>query len=531
VQKRLTLSAAAVLLAVIGLLPVLAMVAKTFYVDGTLSLKAYEAFLSSAGGQLALMGHSLLLSLIVALLAISAGVPLGVLLGKTDLPLRLVLAAIFTIPLLLPPYVLAVAWFAVLGSGGWAARVLTSTTAELLSSTFFGLHGSAGVLFTAFMPIVMLLTIAYVGVVNPRLEDAGRLTSRWPDVLWRITLPIIAPAILFAAALVFLLALGEVGVPTYLRYPVYPVETLTQFAAFYDFGAATVAAIPMLVVTLAILGLEYTYLHERMFELRAAPLGEVTRIRLGRWRLPLLGIVSFWALLTVVMPFAALFIQSSAAGAFSEAFERASDSLLRSIVFAAAGATALTLLGFLCGYLIHDRTLPFWRGVDALALFLFALPGTVIGIGLVSLWNTQLTNAIYATPAIIVLGYLAQYTVLPMRMTAATLQRFPPSLERAAQLSGASWFMTLRQIVAPLVQRGLIASWIVAYIFCLRDLGISMVVYPPGSDTFPVRIMTLMANGAPGLIAALCAILTVATLLPLGVFGLWQSHMVRRSRA
>jgi iron(III) transport system permease protein len=87
------------------------------------------------------------------------------------------------------------------------------------------------------MPVVMLLTIAYLGTVNPRLEQAGLLMSRWPSVLWRITLPLIAPAILFPAVLVFLLTLGEVGVPTFLRYPVYTVEILTQFAAFYDFGA------------------------------------------------------------------------------------------------------------------------------------------------------------------------------------------------------------------------------------------------------------------------------------------------------
>ena len=78
-------------------------------------------------------------------------------------------------------------------------------------------------------------------------------------------------------------------------------------------------------------------------------------------------------------------------------------------------------------------------------------------------------------------------SVLPTRMTAAILRRIPPSLEQAAQLCGASWFMTLRYIVAPLAKRGLMATWVIAYIFCLRDLGITMVVYPPGSDTLPVR--------------------------------------------
>src|SRR5262249_7198453 len=65
------------------------------------------------------------------------------------------------------------------------------------------------------------------------------------NVLWRISLPLITPAVLFATIVVFLLALGEVSVPTFLRYPVYPLEILTQFAAFYDFSAATVAAIPL----------------------------------------------------------------------------------------------------------------------------------------------------------------------------------------------------------------------------------------------------------------------------------------------
>ena len=385
-------------------------------------------------------------------------------------------------------------------------------------------------LFTALMPIVMLLTITYVGAVNPRLEEAGRLVSRWPNVLRRITLPLIAPAILFAAILVFLLAFGEVGVPTYLRYPVYPVEILAQFAAFYDFGAATAAAIPMLLVTLAILTLEYRLLHNPILELNAVRQGaRRTQITLGHWRLPVFGIVLGWALLTVVLPLAVLVIQSASPSAYIEAFSRASDSIVRSIAFAAIGATALALLGFFCGYLIHNRALPLWRSVDATALFLFTLPVTVIGIGLISLWNTPMTNAVYGSPAILILGYLAQYTVLPMRITAATLERIPRSLEHAARLCGASWFMSLRHIVAPLAKRGLIAAWLISYVFCLRDIGISIVVYPPGSDTLPVRILTLMANGAPSLIAALCVILIVVTLLPLGVVSLWLRHGARQS--
>jgi iron(III) transport system permease protein len=155
-----------------------------------------------------------------------------------------------------------------------------------------------------------------------------------------------------------------------------------------------------------------------------------------------------------------------------------------------------------------------------MTILLFALPSTVIGIGLISLWNQPLTNFIYATPAIIILGYLAQYTALTSRITVATLVQIPPSMEEAAQVAGAWWLRRIIWIVAPLAKRGLIAGWLVGYIFCLRDTGISMMVYPPGHDTFPVRIFTLMANSPAELIAALCVIMIGATLLPLGLLGL-----------
>ena len=187
----------------------------------------------------------------------------------------------------------------------------------------------------------------------------------------------------------------------------------------------------------------------------------------------------------------------------------------------AIAATLLTAFGFFWGYLVERRTLSIWWINEGLALLLLALPGSVIGIGLIGLWNHPATNFIYASPAILILGYLAQYAVLPMRTVSASIAAVPRSLEEAAWLSGAGWLTTLQHIVAPLAGRGLLAAWLISYVFCVRDVAISIVVYPPGYDTLPVRILTLMANGAPSLIAALCIILITITILPLGAAGLW----------
>ncbi|NIA16345.1 MAG: hypothetical protein GWP08_19980 [Nitrospiraceae bacterium] len=189
----------------------------------------------------------------------------------------------------------------------------------------------------------------------------------------------------------------------------------------------------------------------------------------------------------------------------------------------------VTILGFVAGYLIQTRAVKYWRSIDSMTIFLFALPSTVIGIGLIGLWNTRWTNLVYGTPLIIVLGYLAKYTALTSRISVTQLAQIPPSMEEAAQVAGAGWFRRMALIVAPLARRGLLAGGFVGYIFSLRDIGITMRVYPAGHETLPVRILTLMANGSPQLIAALCMLMIAVTLLPVGILWIIRGAMTRRA--
>jgi len=233
-------------------------------------------------------------------------------------------------------------------------------------------------------------------------------------------------------------------------------------------------------------------------------------------------------LVIVIVPIVVLVIQSGGVDAYAEALNRAGASLLRSLVYAIIGATLLTVLGFFTGYLIQTRALTYWRSIDSITIFLFALPSTVIGIGLISLWNTPWTNFIYSTPAIIILGYLAKYTALTSRISITQLAQIPSSMEEAARVAGAGWLRRMAFIVTPMARRGLLAGWLVGYIFSLRDTGITMLVYPAGHETLPVRIFTLMANGSPQLIAALCVVMITATLLPAGI--MWMIPGVRTKK-
>ncbi len=515
-QKRVSLSILALLLMVVGLLPVVAMLLKSLEVNGHLGLQAYRGLLSSAH-QWTLMGNSVLLAFLVTVLSVAAGVPLGVLFGKTDLPLRRFFTVLFVLPLMVPPYILAVSWTGLLGRDGLLAQVAGQQVAYATSNLLFGLPGCVFVLFSIFLPIPMLLTMVFLRTVNPELEEAGLLISGWGQVMRGITLPLVMPGILLSAMIVFLLGMGEFSVPNFLRFDVFAVESFTQFSAFYNFEAATAAAVPLAAVTFLLLVAETLFLRERTYQPRLWTSGGVQLIPLGKRRGWIAAVVGLVGLVTVVLPLVVLLIQSAGPSAYSEAFRRAGPSLLRSLEYACVGATLLAVLGLFTGYLIQTRALGCWRYLDSLTLFLFALPSTVIGIGLISLWNRPWTNLIYGTPAIVILGYMAKYLALTSRISVTQVAMIPPSMEEAAQVLGAGWFKRMAQVVMPLSRPGLFAAWVVGYVFTLRDTGITMLVYPPGHDTLPVRIYTLMANGSPRLVAALCVVMVVVTVLPLGI--------------
>jgi len=467
------------------------------------------------------MGHSLLLSFLTMFMAFIIGLPLGILIGKTTLPLRRFFMVLFTVPFLVPPYVMAVSWKNILGRGGLLAKMGAGPLAQSVSRLFFGLSGCVWVLGSVFVPVVMMLTLTFLKTVNPRLEEAGRIASGWRGVLSHITLPLIMPGLLLSAILVFLLTLGSYGVPAYLRYNVFAVETFTQFSAFYNVGAATAAAMPLVAVALILIMVERYTLREKTYQLRPIPAGKLPLVidlgARGRWMAIGVGGIG---LILVILPLAGLAIEASSLEVYREAMVRAGGSLWRSLGYAVAGATGLTILGLFLGILVHTRAFRFWRAVDSLTVFLFTLSGAVMGVGLIGLWNHPSTNLIYGTPAIVILGYLARYAAVPHRITLSALAGVPAALDEAARVAGAGWFRRLGSLTVPLIRRSLLAGWLAGYVFCLRDTEMTLLVYPPGRDPLSVRIFTLMANGSPDLISALCVLMIAVTRLPFGIGGM-----------
>lgn len=486
----------------VALLPVLVMVADTLISAKGVDFSAYAMLLHSKSLQQSFV-NSLWLSVSVAAMTTLFGVMLGVVLEKTTLPFKMGLIFLFVIPLLIPPYILALGWFEFVGREGVPGELL------------FGFWGTFWVLFSVYLPIPILLTILFLKQIDPRLEEAGLLITGWGGVLKGITLPLIRPALFLSFILVFILSFGEYSVANFLRYPVFPLESFTAFSAFYDFKTATVLAMPMLLVAFIVLMAEQFFVHKHFSGFTTSY--RTNRISLGKYRYIVLLTVVVVVMVVVCMPLFTLFVKAAHWQTLLEAWQKGYEPMLRTLFYGAAGASLLVIFGFLSGYIIQQKLFGWWRLYDASILFMFTLSPIVIGIALILFWNRPATNFIYNTPLIILFGYLGKYLALTTKITQTRLSQIPPSMIEAAQMAGADWLEILRFILVPLSKKTLLIAWMIGFIFSLRENTITMLVYPPGLEPLPVYIITQMANGKPEVVAALSVIMIGMTLLPLAI--------------
>jgi iron(III) transport system permease protein len=471
--------------------------------------------LLASGGSLALLGsgrlwvllaRSLGLAVAVTLLALTVGVPLGVLFSRATFPLRKLFFAVHVGIVFLPPFLPALGWFHVFGREGCLGGALST---RLLFSEL----GVVLVLASCFTPIVTALTAIGVSGVDASLEEAARIIGGPWRAAARVLVPCAAPAIALGGIVVFALAFSELGVPMFLRVDVYPAVVFSRLGGM-DFapGEAAVFALPLVVVALGLLWLERRFAGRRAI----AVLGSTARAQA-----PLFAarpwFLAFTALAAAasVLPLAVLTAYAAAREGFGQVTRWTGDAPwngIRASAVAAAVMTAVALV--LGGALARGRRVGAW--LDGLAMLAFILPPSILGVGIVGAWNRPATTWLYASFGILVIGFVARYSAVATRTFAAAAAQIPPSLEDAARTLGAGYIRRLG-LVAGLARRGVVATFILALAFALRDLETAGLFYPPGGEPLTVRILALEANGPPAVVSALAVLHVLTTFTALGL--------------
>jgi ABC-type Fe3+ transport system permease subunit len=472
--------------------------------------QAYKSVLLDAR-QRGLLYNTALLGTGTAVLAAAIGVPLGIALARVTLRGKALIRLVLAAPALLPPYVVGLAW------------VYTG----LLSEWTYSLPAAIFVLGLVFYPLSMLATEVAMRRIDSRLEEAALITAPPRRVLRRITLPLALPSILATALTIFVLAISEFGVPGLLRVRVYTTEVFTAFAALYDFARATVLSLPLLAVSAVVATAAAALFGDRLVTARRR--GGVAPLVLDGWRHHARAVIVAVVIVALVLPIAMLLREALGARSVTAALSGSGRAITNSLILAASGATVIVVVAMCLGYARARAGRRLGHAADILLVVLFAVPSTVVGVALIGVWNRPgLLGVAYATDAMFLLAYLARFLPIAALILAATTRYVPVAHEEAAAVSGAGWVRTMARIVLPQTRLGVAAAWVITFVLAFGELGVSILVAPPGESTLPIRIYTMIANTPPSNVASLALLQALVIFAPLGVLALASSRAEAR---
>ncbi len=191
----------------------------------------------------------------------------------------------------------------------------------------------------------------------------------------------------------------------------------------------------------------------------------------------------------------------------------APHALFTSLALAAAAAACTGVLGFLAAWCAVPGRLRGGHLIDALALLPAAMPGVVMGVGLILAWNQRFWPITpYGTWMILLLSYACLLLPYPVRYVGAALAQIGPNLEAAARVHGASPQAALARITLPLALPSLAAAMLMVFAVASRELVTSLLLAPAGVQTVSIYVWTQFEQGSVGTGMAMATVAAIASL-------------------
>jgi iron(III) transport system permease protein len=468
-----------------------------------------------SGSVLTLMARTLLLATLATLWALLLGVPPAWILTRTDLPGRRLFRVLSLLPLAIPPYIGALTYITLLGPVGLVNKAYQAMggTGQLVN--IYGLWGGVLVLGLFTYPYILLLAGSALESSDPAMEEAARAAGHGPmGIFLRVTLPLLRPSLLAGSLLVFLYALSDFAAVSFLRVTTFTTEIYHQLNTRFDQRSAAALSAVLVLLTLLVLVAQRKSLGRRSFVQRRGGAKPPTVYPLGRWKVPALLCTYLVLGGSVFLPIALLLHQAGSPATIYRTLVSGHAYLWNSLWTGAVAATLATGLALFVAYLIDRRKGPVGLLLTATTQLGYAIPGTVLGLSLILLYNTYVPW-VYGTAAMVVLGYLLRFLPQAVQGSAAALSQVDPNLEEAARGLGRSSWQALREVTIPLIRPGMTAGWMLVFISSIKELAATLLLRPAGFDTLPVRIWIATTEVDFAEAASTSLILIVTTALPL----------------
>ncbi|WP_409526425.1 ABC transporter permease [Nitrincola sp. MINF-07-Sa-05] len=503
--------------------------------------------------------HSLYTAGVGTLIAVILGSLFAFTVTLTDIRWKTLLVFSFMLPMMIPPQVTALSWLQMTGPGSPLLNTLGIAPPLGSPQPLYSAEGIALLLGIQHAPLVFLaLRTSLINLPRDLIEAARISGARQRHVWLDMILPLTRNGMVAGASIAFVSALGNFGIPAMLGIPAsyYVLPTLI-YQRMSSFGTGVLPEIASLSVLIGLLALIGVMLQQQMLKKSHFRLlghaGKAQDFALGRWRLPLQGLLFILLGIILIAPLAALITSSlvpalgvrltldtMTLSAYYEMIGRQSVTLRafsNSLLLAGGAALLLMLLSTLLAYLMQGMSDRARSSLISMIEIPYALPGVVLAIACILLFAKPLpllNITLYGSLGIIFIAYLARFISVSLKPINASFSELDRSLEEAARIAGAGSIRRLVDILLPLIAPAVFAGGLLVFLTAVNELTVSALLWSAGKETLGVLIFNLDESGDSILASAIAVLVVImvatimlllslmASRLPKGVIP-WQN--------
>ncbi|MGF7186903.1 iron(III) transport system permease protein [Desulfitispora alkaliphila] len=466
-----------------------------------------------------LLWSTMSLTIAVTTFAVIIGVSLAWIVVRTDIPGSKMWRWLLALPLLIPPYVGAVTYIIVFGRSGWARDFWRDTPWLMnnLGDYPIDIYTFGGVFFVLTMftyPYVYLIASASLRKMNRNFEEAAQSLgmSNW-EIFWKVNLLFLRPAIGAGGILVALYVLSDFGAIAMLRYVTFTAAIYFQRAGF-DTASAAVLSLVLIILTIAILWIEAHTKKKNKYYQTGNSYRKPIVLPLGKWKPLAIIYVSAVFFVSVLLPISVLIYWSKIGITMGALDERFFGFVLNSLKVSGLAALLCMLFAMPIIYLKSRYPSVISRGIDRLSYAGYALPGVIVALGFVFIFNNHIPM-LYGTFYMVALAFVVRFLPQAMQAGDASLSLISPKIDEAARSLGYPPWKVMLKVILPNMLPGIIAGGALVFVSSIKELPATLMLRPPGFDTLAVRIYFEAHEGIYHLAAPSALLIILVSIIPL----------------
>jgi iron(III) transport system permease protein len=430
--------------------------------------------------------------------------------------------------IVIPEIIVGQSWLLIVGNNGLLTRMLAECDIALPS--FYGWTGLVVSMTLVYYTYIYLGTLAALRSFDGALEEAGLSLGTPPlTTRFKVLLPVVAPAILVNALVVFTLVAGNFALSMLLASQVPLLSVMTYNAFVNEMGGSPALQSAMSVVAIAIVAV-VLFVQKRVVERKVYTMTQgraPAAVQVRSWRsllyTTMVGLVVLVSLLPLVVVFIAAFTLTRgpvmwwgqwSLQSIERALRHAPEPILNSLQFASMATLLGVCFAVLVSYLIIKKRSLFTQVLDYIVVLPLTISGTVLGIALVQTFNTGWL-ILAGTSAIMVLAYTVRRLPFAVRNASSALYNIPDSIEEASISLGVPPLATFFKAVLPAMRASVVSAALLMWVTSISELSASIVVYTGGLETMPIAIFRQVDGGRLGLASAYGAALVTVILVPI----------------